>query len=375
MKPDDKKIKLAIVIPNLYKGGAEKVLVSFVNNLDYNKYEPIIFCLKKEGDLIACLNPQVLIEDLNCPRVYFSIRQIRKCLRKHQPDVLIGWMGHVNAVLAFYKFMLPSNLVLLCRESSIPSKFINYYRAPSLFRFLYRFLNRYDGIICQSDAMKQDLVKNFGVAQPKIRVINNPVVTNRNDSKISEEIKEFIQDAEKVLLFVGRFSAEKRISLLSDVMLVLPQTYKLILIGYGPQEKNVRDEIKVKKLANRVHLVTDCSNPSAYYERADCLLLTSAFEGFPNVVLEANAMGCPACIYQTAGGVVEIINEGNGIYISPDSNAGMNDFAEAIKSICTQPLVYIREEIKKSTEIKFGIREIMNQYMNYIGQMVNLKKQ
>ncbi len=372
MRSNSTKIKLAIVIPNLYKGGAEKVLVNFVNNLDYSKYEPLIFCLKKEGDLIAAVNSQVVIEDLNSPRVYFSIWQIRKYLKKHKPDVLIGWMGHVNAVLAFYKFWLPSKLVLICRESSIPSKFIKYYRAPGLFRFLYRFLNRYDGIICQSDAMKQDLVKNFGVTQSKIEVINNPVVVSADTNEISKEVETFIENAEKVLLFVGRFSAEKRISLLSDVMMVLPEGYKLILIGYGPQEATIRKEVNDKKLTHRIHLVTDCSNPAAFYERADCLLLTSAFEGFPNVVLEANALGCPACIYKTVGGAAEIITSENGIYISPNSETGMNDFAEAIQKICTQPTIFGREKIRKSTEQKFGVKVIMNQYMDYIGQMVHL---
>lgn len=278
-------LKLAIVIPNLNIGGAEKVLVHFVNNLDYNNFQPIIFCLKKEGELLSSVNPEVIIADLDSPRVYFSIFKIRKNIKKYKPDVLIGWMGHVNTFLAFSKPVLPSNLTLMCRESSIPSRFIAHYRLPGLFRFMYRFLNRYDGIICQSDAMKQDLVNNFKVREGKIRTIHNPVSIKTDIIGLSQEAEEFIANAEKVLLFVGRFSKEKKTELLLDVMLALPAEYKLIVIGYGPMEQSIRNNIANMELTGRVHLATNCNNPAAYYKRADCLLLTSSFEGFPNVLL------------------------------------------------------------------------------------------
>lgn len=373
MRSDSTKIKLAIVIPNLDKGGAEKVLINFVNNLDYDSYEPVIFCLKKEGDLIASANPQVVIEDLNSPRVYFSIWQIKKYLLKHKPDVLIGWMGHVNAVLAFFKPLLPRSLTLMCRESSIPSKFIRYYRAPGLFRFMYRFLNRYDGIICQSDAMRQDLIDNFKVKKDKIRTINNPVIVPAMDSKLPPETQQFINSTDKVLLFVGRFSPEKRTELLLELISSLPDDYKLLLVGYGQLEQTLRDGVATKNLSSRVQLITNCSNPAAFYRRANCFLLTSSFEGFPNVLLEASMCGCPVVVYQTEGGAREIVNEINGIYISSGPVTSIVQFAQAVSQICNNPEKYNRELISRHTQEKFGVEKIINKYTEYIDSVIKNK--
>ncbi len=368
MNNSPKKIKIAFVIPNLKRGGAEKVLTHFVNNIDYNSYEPVIFCQRKEGELISEINPAVQIVDLNSPRVYFIFFALRKAIKKYKPDVLISWMGHINATLAFLKPLLPVKLALMCRESSIPSRFISHYRAPGLFRFMYRFLNRYDGIICQSEAMKEDLVKNFNVQANKIKTIHNPVVINPGPA-ISANVTLFLRDAEKVLLYVGRFSAEKRAAITLEVMNMLPPTYKLVMLGYGPLENTIRETIVKKGLLERVLVIADCSNPVSFYKRADCLLLTSAFEGFPNVLLEANAMGCPVCVYKTSGGASEIIYNGNGIYINPNSAGGIEEFAEAIEKICTTPTIFIRPDIIRTAEKKFGVQEIIKQYLTYIEQV------
>lgn len=370
MNNSSEKITIAIVTPNLKRGGAEKVLVHFANNINLDVYNLVIFCQRKEGELLSEIRPAVPIVELNAPRVYFIFFALRRALKKYKPDVLIGWMGHINAMLAFLKPLLPSRLILMCRESSIPSHFIKHYTAPWLFRFLYRFLNRYDGIICQSDAMKADLVNNFKVKKSRIKTIHNPVVI-KQEAILPAAISLFLKDAERTLLYVGRFSEEKRADLALEVLEILPNSYKLIMVGYGPLENEIRDSIIQKALSERVMLVTDCNNPAPFYERADCLLLTSAFEGFPNVLLEANAMGCPVCVYQTEGGAAEIINTKNGIYIAPGSSAGMVDFSQAIEKICTNPALYPRKDISLYTLGKFGIQEIMTQYAGYIEEVRN----
>jgi glycosyltransferase involved in cell wall biosynthesis len=365
MNNSSEKITIAIVTPNLKRGGAEKVLVHFANNINFEIYNLVIFCQHNEGELLSEIRPEVQIVSLNAPRVYFIFFPLRRALKKYKPDVLIGWMGHINAMLAFLKPFLPSGVVFMCRESSIPSHFIKHYTAPWLFRFLYRFLNRYDGIICQSAAMKADLVNNFKVKESRIKTIHNPVVMKQGPV-LPAAISVFLKDAEKTLLYVGRFSEEKRAALTLEVLDILPNSYKLIMVGYGPLENEIRSTINQKGLSERVMIVTDCNNPAAFYERADCLLLTSAFEGFPNVLLEANAMGCPVCVYQTEGGAAEIINNTNGIYIAPDSTTGIVDFCQAIEKICTNPAGYSRPHIAKYTVEKFGIREIIKQYTGFI---------
>lgn len=374
MEQKDKKINIGIVIPNLAKGGAERVLIHFVNNIDKEKYQTVIFCLKKEGDLLAQVNEDVEVVDLDCPRVYFSVPRIKKAVKQYQVDVLIGWMGHINAVLAFFRSLLPRKLLLICRESSIPSKFIQHYRAPGLFRFMYRYMNRYDGIICQSKAMQQDLVDTFHVKPEKIKVINNPVVVTGEGAKINEDAEAFIRSGTKLLLFVGRFSSEKQVELLLQTMPLLDDSYRLLLIGYGPLEQQVRNKISEMNLGQNVLIVNDCSNPVPYYQEADCLVLTSAFEGFPNVLLEANLQGCPVVVYKTKGGAREIVEAGFGKYIAPETEGGLELLAAAIKEITEHPEPYNRQEMIAATKSRYDVNKTIRSYEEYITNLSEKKQ-
>ncbi len=230
--------------------------------------------------------------DIDCPRVYFSPPKIKREVKKYKINVLIGWMGHINALLAFFKPLFPKKMVLLCRESSIPSKFILHYTYPGLFRFMYRFLNRYDGIICQSQAMKNDLVENFKVRSAKINVIHNPVVPSGRNTEMNASALSFITHS-KMVLFVGRFSAEKQVGLLIEAMQTITGNYKLILVGYGPMEQEVRRKIAEADLGNKIMIVNDCDDPTPYYKQASCLVLTSSFERVSECIIRSQSARLP----------------------------------------------------------------------------------
>jgi glycosyltransferase involved in cell wall biosynthesis len=360
------KFRLAFVIPTLGKGGAEKVLVNFVNHLDPLQFEVFILCLKKKGELLPLLKEHIHVIDVNSPRAYFSIFALRKHIKKIKPHYLISWLGHVNSILAFYKRLIPGNPVLLCRESSIPSLFIHHYRFPFLFKYFYKFYNRYEGIISQSEAMKKDLVQNFNVNPDKIQTIYNPVVPGSlKNAQITPEAQKFLNNQGKFLLFVGRFSPEKQVHLIIDCMDHLPKDYKLILIGYGGLEDALRRQIKSKPFSQRILIVQDCNDPTPYYRLSDCMLLSSSFEGFPNVLLEANLQGCPAVVYKTRGGAKEIVNDENGIYIEPDDSNDLTSFAAAIMSVCNSG-DFNRKEISLHTEEQYNIDRKTQEYINFI---------
>ncbi len=366
-----KRIRVAFVVPTLDKGGAERVLVNLINQFDRSAIEPVIFCLEKKGSLLGNVADDVRIVDVRSPRLYFSIFRLRKEYKKHKPDLVVGWMGHINAYLAFCSPFFLRNVKLLCRESSIPSQFISHYRFPGLFRYLYKFYNRFSTIICQSVAMKDDLVQSFKVKPERIKVIHNPVLTNQTGDELPETVQAFLKQGDKILLFVGRFSKEKQVHLCVEVMKFLPASYKLVLLGYGKEEHSLKKLISQNNLSKRVLIVTGVSRPASYYKMADCTLLTSAFEGFPNVLLEANAEGCPLVVYKTAGGAKEVVNEENGIYIEPVAVNDIQTFARSIIAVCEAHGKYDRTLIKKITNEKYNIETITRQYEQLILGVIN----
>ncbi|HEV7781556.1 MAG TPA: glycosyltransferase [Chitinophagaceae bacterium] len=366
------KTRIAIVIPTLDKGGAERVLVNLVNHVDYSKYGITILCLKKRGGLVEQVNKEVEIIDLDQPRAYLSIPRINKELKRIKPAVVIGWMGDINAILAFLRRMLPKGIPVMCRESSIPTLNFDTYHYPGVFKYMYRSYKWFDGIICQSEAMKADLVENFDVNPESVRVISNPVVEPPAGSFLPDEQVNFIGKDTKLLVFVGRFNKEKQVEQLLDTMPLLAPHYRLLLIGYGMLEETIRTKISEMGLGERVMIVTGCSEPSAYYKRADCCVLTSAYEGFPNVLLEANLQGCPVVVNQTKGGAREIITPLNGVYIEPGTPGGLLDFAAAITETCENPGKYDRAKIASQTKEMYGIEKTVTAYLKYIQDTIKI---
>jgi len=355
------KIRLAFLIPNLEKGGAERVLVNLVNNLDHKRFQVFIFCLKKKGGLLHLVDPAVTVCDLNSPRAYFSYFSIRKHIKKHKPHIVAGWLGNLNAILAFFIPLLPKSTIFMCRESNIPSIYNKQYRLPWLFNFLYRFMNRYQSIICQTSSMKRDLVENFNVDQGRIRVIANPVTIRHKAADLPPSVRNFLATPSKIMLFVGRFSREKGIDRLLQVMSLMPAGYKLLVVGYGAYEHMIKEAITEHHLENRVLIINDCSDPSPYYAVADCIVMTSYVEGMPNVLLEAFSWGCPAVVYQTQGGVEEMITKENGIYIG--TKADIQELRDSIISVCENGRLSktkIIEWVGKS----HGVNRIVNEYMD-----------
>jgi len=158
---------------------------------------------------------------------------------------------------------------------------------------------------------------------------------------------------------------------LIDAFKLLPAAYRLLLVGYGPLEKKIIDKIQQDELVRQIRIVSDCSNPVLFYQRASCLVLTSSFEGFPNVLLEANAMGCPVVVYKTKGGAAEIVSNETGVYISPDNAGDLNALASAIESVCNNSQHFDRERIAAITYDRYNVKKIVSSYLCYIEETIN----
>ncbi len=360
------KTKILFVIHTLEAGGAQKVLTIVANHLDAELFDVTICCLQSTGGLQYLLDGRVSVLNLGYKRTYRALWGLRKVIREGNYSIVVSWISYINAFLAAFRWIMPKT-ILLGRESSLPSKMlVSQVDYPSIFRILYKSYKNLDGIICQSVAMKEDLIRNFSVDKNKIEIINNPVWLPDTPGSMDKETKKFLDRDGKLLLYVGRFSGEKRAHLLVEVLGELPENYRLLLIGQGPEAAKVEQSIRDTAVSNKVLVLENCTNPKMFYYAADCLVLSSEFEGYPNVLLEAGACGCPAVVYKTEGGAKEIINGRNGIYLEPSREVGLADFAAAIEKACSGH--FDREAIRQETADKFGVDKILPKYEKYFLQ-------
>jgi glycosyltransferase involved in cell wall biosynthesis len=350
------KKSILFIISNFLNGGAEKNLVRVINNLSDEHYSISVLCLQNIGHNVDLLKPGVNIIDINSPSIYSSIFKIQKVIKKNNPDIIFGWMGYINAYMSFFIPLFSKKIIWYCRESGLPSFVNEQQRFPWLFKYFYKTSNRYHLIICQSHRMKKDFQDNFGVLPQKMMIINNPI-----DFLEIEKNKTFVlkKDEGKFhLLYVGGLRVEKRVELLIEVLALLPEKYKLTIVGSGNQYDKVIAAIDFYQIQSRIEIIFDCYNPVPYYQASDCLLLASAFEGFPNVVIEAFACGCPAIGFNSEGGTNEALENYGGFSLT---NAKMQEFADKIISVCEYENLD-RENIIRNCKEKYDISKVIAVY-------------
>ena len=335
-------------------------MANYLANVNYTIH--IIF-LKEEGGLIEKLDTKIKRWDVKNGRLYFSVFKIRNLVKNIDPDIIFPWMGYLNAYLAFCKPLFADKIVWLCRESTIPSLMNPNYRFPKLYSFFYKFYNRYSYIICQSGYMAKDLELNFNIKKERLVVINNPVDFEKVTLSLKAPVVKPVAPENSInLLYVGSLNKWKRVHLLIEALILLPENYYLTIVGNGTEYENIQAMTIKNNISGRIRFILDCNNPYPYYAASNCLLLCSEFEGFPNVALESMASGCPVIGFNIKGGANEILENYGGFIVPGDM---VSDFAKSILNVCEKQVID-KDKIIAFCKEKYDLKKIMGQYQSVI---------
>jgi len=344
------KKKILFIVPSMRGGGSERVISILLKYLNRDKFDITLVLLKKEGQYLDNLPKDLKIVDLNVKQARYALFKIIKQIKIQKPDIVFSTLGYLNVLMSTIRPFFSKKIKFIARESSIVSINNQQEEFRSLFDFLYRkFYKNFDLIISQSKFMKDDLVKNYFIAENKIKVINNPVDIEKINQLSSEKI-----DSEIELLAIGRLDKNKNFK---DIIKALPQlNKKLTILGDGYEKETLQ------KLANSISADVEFlgfqDNPYKYMKNAKLLIITSLYEGFPNVVLEANACGLPVVAFNCPGGTAEIIEDGlNGFLVECgdiDKLVEKMNISSQYSWNCKQIKSYIKEH--------YAVKKIIKEY-------------
>lgn len=357
-----KKISILFILPDLETGGAERIVTTIANHLPRSTFEAKILLLRNEGGYLEFLKEDVEIIDIKTPRIRHSLRPILKEIRKRKPDIVFSGFGEVNAYLSlFIRFFTKTKFI--ARETNVVSKHVT----RKEIRFFYKFYNYYDKIICQSDDMQNDLIENFKIKKEKLIKINNPVDFKFINEKLTiSEKPETFKDDFKNIVAIGNLSSRKGFDNLLKVFNHLKNEKILLHILGDGRDKELLHQMKKDLGLENVIFHGQQKNPYQFLKFADLFILSSRYEGFPNVLLEAGACGTYSLANNCPGGITEIIQFGINGEISNIENH--EEFAGKILTILEE--THDQFAIINSISSRFSKENILDKYVNIFKEIV-----
>lgn len=306
----DRAIRIALILPNLGGGGAERVALTLADYFVKSGHQVDLVLLGCGGELSSLVPPGARLIELGAERFRAALFRLVRYFRSSRPDATQAFMWPVTvlAVIAHRLAGRPGRLAL--SDHATLSK--QYARRPGPLKATTRlFYRAADARICVSAEVADDLARLSGLERGSIQVINNPVQLPKASPSRLPEIEELWPVGGRRILNVGSFKAEKNQSLLlkSFALLSAREPAALMILGDGPMRGQLEALARTLNIADRVTMAGFRADPWPYYASADMFVLSSDQEGFPLVLIEALGAGLPTVSTDCGGGARQILGD------------------------------------------------------------------
>lgn len=356
--------KVALYIPSLNGGGAERVMLTLANGLAERGLKVNLVLNKVEGPYLKDASSKVNIVNLNTSRVIHGIVPLAKYLNKEKPDVILSAMNYVNIATIIAQLISRSKTrVVLSEHGNLTESKKNLSRIKgvvitSLMRWAYK---KPHAIVTVSEGIADALVNELNIKRNKITTVYNPICSE-HIIKCSQKPPShpWLKDRSiPLVISVGRLTEAKDFgTLIRAFKKVREQKYcNLIILGEGNLRAQIEELINNLSLTNCVQLPGFVDNPYAWMSQADLFVLSSVQEGLPTALIEAMACGTQVISTDCPSGPYEILEGGKWGELVPSSDSNL--LAEAIIKSLNSPT---QKDVKTRAAF-FSVDNAVDQYL------------
>lgn len=347
------RIKVIHIIPTLSGGGAERLVFDLARFSNREKFEVLVVCLKKTGELLSEFEKNNVIVEFagsgNWP-MFLSFFKLIKILKKLQPNIVHTHLfgGDFYGFLAA-RFAGIKNIISTEHNLNLSEKF---WRG-----FLKRFIFRYAKIVVAvSEAVKKYLIKFEKVSEDKIKIIHNGVEIEKF---LHLEKNYQVSGRDFVIGSIGRLEKQKGYDVLAEAVSGL--NLKCVVAGEGMERKFLENKINSLNISDKFQLPGWQKDIKDFLQKLDIFVLPSRWEGFGIVLLEAGLAGLPV-IASRVDGIAEIIKDGeDGLLFEPGDHSELADkisFLMNNESECAR----LGRNLQKKVIENFDIKKIVAEY-------------
>ena len=369
LEPEMQK-RLAIFLPSLAGGGAEKSMLKLAAGIAQRGYPVDLILARAEGPYkthLAGLPELVRVVDLKAGRVLLSLPALARYLWRIQPDALLSTLDYANLVALWARCLARAPRKLAVNEQntiSLTSQHSAQLRQRIVPRLVKHFYPWADHIIGNSRGVADDLAQITGLPHSEIQLIYNPVVTPELAEKVKASPNHpWLEIGQPpMLLAVGRLTAQKDFPTLIRAFAQVrrSQPVRLLILGEGPDRSSLEALIKELGTEEDVCLPGFVENPYAYMSRASVFVLSSRWEGLPTVLIEALYCGVPVISTDCPSGPREILADGKYGALVPLQNP--TALAEMIKMALAGQIPRPTRDSWRSYELE----TIVDQYIHIL---------
>jgi glycosyltransferase involved in cell wall biosynthesis len=359
-----RSVDIAFFLMDLSGGGAEKVMLNLAEGFAAKGYSVDLILVQTKGEYLEQLSSKLKLVDLRCDRLIRSLPKLIKYLRVNQPKNIISALEDTNIIAISARLLsgIKSNLIVTVHNNLSKEADQSGQLKRRLVTYLLRWIYPYaSAIVGVSNGVTQNL-EELGIPSHLIHRIYNPIVIpDLTHSQISlMPDKEWFEQKHPVILGVGRLSIQKDFECLIRSFAKV-RSYginaRLIILGEGEERAKLENCIDQLNLTQYVSLSGFVANPYIYMKQASLLVLSSAWEGFGNVLVEAMAVGTPVVSTHCKSGPDEILSQ--GIYGRLVEVGNVNSMAEAIQLTL---LELPNRKLLEDRSIEFSLDNTLRQY-------------
>jgi glycosyltransferase involved in cell wall biosynthesis len=366
------RVSVLFVMPALSGGGAERVLLRILRQLDRRRFRPVLLLFEKTGPLLPEVPADVPV--LDCGRNGGGaggrwLWNAARVIRAERPAVVFSFLWFTNlATVVAHRLSGCSGKLILSERLTIDGAregvLKNGIRKAGI-RLLYR---RADAIVANSAALREQLLAMCGLPANRVVSIPNPLDIDDILARSRETADPPLQAAgDPLVVGMGRLVRQKGFDTLIRAVALLRTPARLVIVGEGPRAGELLDLAERSGIVDRVSLAGFRANPYPLLRTAAVFVLSSRYEGFPNALLEAMALGVPVVATRCSTGPEEIVSHGvNGLLVPVDDPAAIAAGVDRLLADQT-----FRERLGRAAQQRarsFDIARIMPRIESLIGE-------
>lgn len=358
---------ITFLISSLSGGGAEGVAVNLANSLADLGWEVNLIVLHLKNAIYKTrLSPEVNLISLEVNNIRYSLVPLGRFFINNKVDQIVVFNKELSAVAVLIRFLLKKQFKIISRNINTISE-LKKQPTSILRRMLMRpiadfLFKKVDHVVNQCKGMESDFLKNYPNLKNKTSVIYNPVADYIE--RVSKNIDNNTPRG-NYLLCVGRLEKQKAfhyaINAFSTIHKEFPELV-LKIVGQGSLKESLVEYAYQLGVGQAVEFEGFHENLIPYYKGARATLLTSLYEGFPNVLVESLRMGTPVVAFDCPSGPNELIINGKNGFLVDYLN--VEDLSKGIRKVLKSD--FRRTEIRDSIDF-LDKKNILCQWVALLG--------